>query len=102
MELSGILLFIIGFILGGAAVWFLRQKEVESIKESQEQVKNAFGDLSNEVLIENQKNFLELAEDKFSSLLGKSDEQCLLVGFLLPSSSFRRQDNSLSQYGGQI
>ena len=71
MELSGILLFIIGFVLGGAAVWFLRQKEVESIKKSQEQVKNAFGDLSNEALIENQKKFLELAEDKFSSLLGK-------------------------------
>ena len=75
MELSGILLFIIGFVLGGAAVWFLRQKEVESIKKSQEQVRNAFGDLSNEALIENQKKFLELAEDKFSSLLGKSDEQ---------------------------
>ena len=75
MELSGILLFIIGFVLGGAAVWFLRQKEVESIKKSQEQVKTAFGDLSKEALIDNQKKFLELAEDKFSSLLGKSDEQ---------------------------
>ena len=63
MELSGILLFITGFILGGAAVWFLRQKEVESVKAGQEQLKNVFGDLSNEALIENQKKFLELAED---------------------------------------
>ncbi len=43
MELSGILLFITGFILGGAAVWFLRQKEVESVKAGQEQLKNVFG-----------------------------------------------------------
>ena len=75
MELTGILLFVIGFALGGAAVWVLRQKEVDSVKDSQDQLKLAFGDLSNEALIENQKKFLELAEDKFSVLLGKSDEQ---------------------------
>jgi DNA recombination protein RmuC len=75
MELTGILLFVIGFALGGGAVWILRQKEVDSVKDSQDQLKLAFGDLSNEALIENQKKFLELAEDKFSVLLGKSDEQ---------------------------
>jgi len=66
---------VIGFALGGAAVWVLRQKEVDSVKDSQDQLKLAFGDLSNEALVENQKKFLELAEDKFSVLLGKSDEQ---------------------------
>ena len=75
MELTGILLFVIGFALGAAAVWVLRQKEVDSVKDSQDQLKLAFGDLSNEALVENQKKFLELAEDKFSVLLGKSDEQ---------------------------
>ena len=75
MELAGILLFIIGFLLGGAAVWLLRKKEVESVKESTDQLKIAFGDLSNEALITNQKRFLEMAEDKFNNLLDKSSKQ---------------------------
>ncbi|MBH10305.1 MAG: recombinase RmuC [Candidatus Marinimicrobia bacterium] len=75
MELAGILLFIIGFLLGGAAVWLLRKKEVESVKENTDQLKIAFGDLSNEALITNQKRFLEMAEDKFNNLLDKSSKQ---------------------------
>lgn len=74
MELSGILFFIAGFAIGGGAVWFIRQREIESVTDSQDQLKSIFGDLSNEALIENQKKFLELAEDKFTSILGKSGE----------------------------
>ena len=75
MELTGVLFFIFGFLIGGAAIWFVRQKEIDSVKNSQEELKNTFGDLSNEALIQNQKTFFELAEDKFSTLLGQSDEQ---------------------------
>ena len=75
MEYGGIILFIIGFLLGGAIIWFIRQKELDVINKSQGQLKDVFGDLSNEALIQSQKKFLELAEDKFSSILGKSDDQ---------------------------
>ena len=75
MEFSGIILFVVGFIIGGAAVWFLRQKELESIQDSQEQLKDAFGNLSKEALDANLDSFLKLAESKFSDLVGKSDEQ---------------------------
>ena len=75
MEYGGIILFIIGFLLGGAIIWFIRQKELDAINKSQGQLKDVFGDLSNEALIQSQKKFLELAEDKFSSILGKSDDQ---------------------------
>ena len=45
---SEIILFIIGFVLGGGLIWFLRQKELDSVKQNQEEIKQAFGDLSNE------------------------------------------------------
>ena len=70
-----IILFIIGFILGGGLIWFLRQKELDSVKQNQEELRQVFGDLSNEALVESQKNFLELAEHKFSALLENSDNQ---------------------------
>ena len=72
---SEIILFIIGFVLGGGLIWILRQKELDSVKQNREEIRQAFGDLSNEVLVESQKNFLELAEHKFSALLENSDEQ---------------------------
>ena len=72
---SEIILFIIGFILGGGLIWFLRQKELDAVKQNREEIRKVFGDLSNEVLVESQKNFLELAEHKFSALLENSDEQ---------------------------
>ena len=72
---SEIILFIIGFVLGGGLIWFLRQKELDAVKQNREEIRQAFGDLSNEVLVESQKNFLELAEHKFSALLENSDEQ---------------------------
>ena len=53
----------------------MRQKELESIQDSQEQLKDAFGNLSKEALDANLDSFLKLAESKFSDLVGKSDEQ---------------------------
>ena len=75
MELSGIIFFILGFSLGGLIIWFLRQNELDSIKKGEKEIKKAFSDLSNEALLINQKKFLELAEDKFSSVLGKTDDK---------------------------
>ena len=75
MEVFGILLFLAGFFLGCSLVFILKKKELKSIKESQEELKAVFGNLSNEALLQNQKKFLEIAEDKFSTLIGKSDEQ---------------------------
>ena len=74
MEFSGIIFFIIGFFSGGGIIWVLRQNEIDSFKKGHEQLKEIFSDLSNEALLENQKKFIELAEDKFSVVLDKSDE----------------------------
>jgi Tfp pilus assembly protein PilO len=38
-----IILFIIGFILGGGLIWFLRQKELDSVKQNQEELRQVFG-----------------------------------------------------------
>ena len=75
MEFNGVLFFLIGLAIGSTFVWYISQKEIDSIQKNQIQMEAAFGDLSNDALIANQKKFLELAEDKFSSLLGKSEEQ---------------------------
>ena len=70
-----IIIFILGACLGGGAVWFLRQKQMESIQDSQQQLKDAFGSLSKEALDANLDSFLKLAESKFSDLVGKSDKE---------------------------
>ena len=75
MELSGVIFFIAGCIIGGLTIWFLRQSEINTVKKGQDQLKEAFSALSNNALLENQKKFIELAEDKFSMVLGKTDEK---------------------------
>ena len=75
MEISGLLLFILGFLIGGGFVWFFRQKDVDSIQQSQDNIKQEFENLSNKVLLDNQEKFLELASSKFSDLIQNSDKQ---------------------------
>ena len=69
------IIFLVGFLLGSIIIWFVRQKEFDSFKQNQEELKKNFSDLSNEALLNNQKSFLELAENKFSSLLDNSEDQ---------------------------
>ncbi len=71
----GIILFIVGFISGGALIWFIRQRELNSMATSQKQLEDAFGNLSKAALSENQKSFLEIAETQFKTLLKSSDSQ---------------------------
>ena len=75
MEISGLILFILGFLIGGGFVWLLRQKDVDSIQQNQENIKQEFENLSNKVLLDNQEKFLELASSKFSDLIQNSDKQ---------------------------
>ena len=75
MEISGLILFILGFLIGGGFVWFFRQKDVDSIQQNQDNIKQEFENLSNKVLLDNQEKFLELASSKFSDLIQTSDKQ---------------------------
>lgn len=72
-------LFILGFILGGAVIWFLRQREMDSVQANQEQLetrlKDVFGNLSREALDRNQASFIELAKSRFEDLAKMSDKQ---------------------------
>jgi len=45
-----VIFFIFGFILGGLFVWFLRKSEINTIKENNDELKSAFGNLSKEAL----------------------------------------------------
>ena len=56
-------------------IWVLRQSEINTVKKGQDQLTEAFNNLSNKALLENQSKFIELAEDKFSAVLGKTDEK---------------------------
>ena len=75
MELSGLILFILGFTLGGGLIWFIRQKDVDSIQQNQDELKLEFENLSNKVLLANQEKFLDLASSRFSDLIQNSDKQ---------------------------
>ena len=70
--ISEAIFFVIGFVIGGFSLWFLKQKEIGAIQNNNENMQKAFSNLSNEALIENQKKFFELAEDKFSTLIESS------------------------------
>ena len=76
MDLTiSIILFLFGFILGGLIIWFIRQKEIDSIQSNQDHLKAEFGNLSKEALDQNLETFLKLAENKFSELVKSSDGQ---------------------------
>ena len=73
--ISGIILFLLGFFLGGLLIWFIRQKEIDLVSSNRDQLKSEFGDLSKQALEQNLDTFLKLAENKFSELLKSSDGQ---------------------------
>ncbi len=75
MDVSGIVPFILGFLIGGGIIWILRQKEIGSIRENQDHLKSVFGDLSKQALDANLDTFLKLAESRFNELLKSSDDQ---------------------------
>jgi len=76
MDIISIILgFIFGIIFGGYAIWYFRQKEIDSISNNEDELKLHFENLSNKVLLQNQEKFLSLASEKFSDLLVNSDKQ---------------------------
>ena len=93
MELSGLILFIVGFILGGGLIWFIRQKDVDSIQQNQDEIKLEFENLSNKVLLANQEKFLDLASSKFSDLIKNSDKQLENKKQLIDSTLKDMKDN---------
>ena len=93
MELSGLILFIVGFILGGGLIWFIRQKDVDSIQQNQDELKLEFENLSNKVLLANQEKFLDLASSKFSDLIKNSDKQLENKKQLIDSTLKDMKDN---------
>jgi len=71
----GIILFVVGLLIGAVFVWIIRQKEIESIKKSEEELKDTFSSLSRLALDENQKSFFELARNQFENLTKSSGQQ---------------------------
>ena len=44
--ISGIILFLIGFVVGSLIVWFMRQKELDSNRLREDGLKEIFGNVS--------------------------------------------------------
>ena len=103
-----IILFLIGFLLGGLIIWFIRQKEIDSIQSNQQQLKAEFGNLSKEALDQNLGTFLKLAENKFSELVKSSDGQLDQKKELIDQSLIEMKkkleglDKSTSELKGQV
>ena len=70
--ISEAIFFVIGVVIGGFSLWFLKQKEIGAMQNNNENMQKAFSNLSNEAVIENQKKWLEVAEDKCSDLIESS------------------------------
>ena len=86
MDLNGVILFLYGFFFGSIIVWYFRQKEVDIIKKNQDHLELVFNDISNKALLNNQKKFFELAEDKFATLIGRSDKHLFQKKELIDST----------------
>ena len=71
----GIILFLIGFSIGAGIIWYIRQKEINLVQFSRDQIRAEFGDLSKKALDQNLDTFLKLAENKFGELLKSSGSQ---------------------------
>ena len=71
----GIILFIVGTIFGAIIVWLLRQREISSIRKTEDELKDAFSSLSREALDKNQQSFFELARNQFENLTKFSGQQ---------------------------
>ena len=71
----GIILFIVGTIFGAIIVWLLRQREISSIRKTEDELKDAFSSLSREALDKNQQSFFELARNQFENLTKSSGQQ---------------------------
>lgn len=70
-----IIIFIVGLLVGSLFVYFFRQREINSIKKNENDLKNAFSTLSREALDSNQKSFFELARNQFENLTKSSGQQ---------------------------
>ena len=103
--MSEIIIFILGACLGGGAVWFLRQKQMESIQDSQQQLKDAFGLGKKKELIDStlkeMKTDLKSLSDNTVALKSQMEESRKSVGELSNTTSQLRQILSSSQARGQ-
>ena len=70
-----IIIFIVGLLIGSLFVWFIRQREINSIKKNEDELKDAFSSLSREALDSNQRSFFELARNQFENLSKSSGQQ---------------------------
>ena len=70
-----IIIFVAGLLVGSLFVWFFRQREINSIKKTEDELKDAFSSLSREALDSNQKSFFELARNQFENLTKSSGQQ---------------------------
>ena len=47
--ISEAIFFVIGFVIGGFSLWFLKQKEIGAIQNNNENMQKAFSNLSNDI-----------------------------------------------------
>ena len=93
MDFTGIIIFLLGLLSGGLTIWFVRRKGMESLKKSQEEMKQEFENISNKVLLENQNQFLNLAKSEFEQLNKNSVKELDGKKELIDSTLKEMKDN---------
>jgi len=93
MDMTGIILFLVGFLFGGGFSWIIRKKSMESLKNNQDDLKQEFENISNKVFLDNQNQFLSLAETKFEQLNKNSAKELDGKKQLIDSTLKEMKDN---------
>ena len=91
--MTGIILFLVGFLFGGGFSWIIRKKSMESLKNNQDDLKQEFENISNKVFLDNQNQFLSLAETKFEQLNKNSAKELDGKKQLIDSTLKEMKDN---------
>ncbi|MDP7526423.1 MAG: hypothetical protein QF852_02230, partial [Candidatus Marinimicrobia bacterium] len=68
---TGLLLLLLGIAIGAVVILLIKRNNLPD----QQQIKDAFGNLSKEALNQNIETFMKIAENKFGDLMKSSDAQ---------------------------
>ena len=75
MDETNLIPFLIGLLFGGVIIWLFKRKGSLVVENQLKQIEKTFEDISNQTYLNNQKQFLDLADYRLSNLIKQSDRQ---------------------------
>ncbi len=75
MDETNLIPFLIDLLFGGVIIWLFKRQGSLVVENQLKQIEKTFEDVSNQTYLNNQKQFLDLADYRLSNLIKQSDSQ---------------------------